>query len=748
MTCNPFTSLTARNSNSFLRPDNIEIADFDEILDFGQSAANKYNKEKLSRANTDLNEILRSTDLSNLDVINEKLEQSPVNTEELAEFLDRSAIDIDSLIILINAENARRKLVCGEETSIPGIVTSVNFIGCSKKNVPGIHKKLSTYIDNTPGILTGRAKGTIKKDGSFRGVITGNELDAAGFSEAQVTGTGVGIEGISGNLKVTGFLRIKDSSRIVISGEVKGGSYSPGHVVFDVSLTKTENNRGRNASFNVVVGNNGSPLVTIANSGSNYKVGDVLVLDELGCKISVTAIAKKIITPGTGSCGVKNTLIPLSNFQDKNYPIIDPTNPSQPFIDLINSLDIFFNDNYGSSISSGACGSSFLSFISDFFDFFNSMGSFQVQLSNSLASLSNISVPGMLSAIQSTFMTIIENLINKARQTMSNIKNSIGFVGRSVDALAKEIMDLENFYSKDNEASIKNLTSGIVQQLYDQFDKPVIELVVWMLTRLCQVSDFLSSFLQNPLNNMTSVLARGNDTLNDFTNLSNMNISSVTAAGGMRFERQQLQASSQEAALRSSRAGNNGVSSIIGVPPARITGFPISDSDKAAVISNVSESGWPGFFSFAPSVINNNYAPRWGERYDGAGWKVIVRDNPLLFAKLQKIAQELGSSYIINSAYRSQEYQENRTTSSASKSAHTEALALDVRMSQAQAIRFVPLASANGFNGIAYYADMGFLHVDMRTNRQSPGNRSWNTNGLSRELGNALNYHQQRLYSV
>jgi hypothetical protein len=376
------------------------------------------------------------------------------------------------------------------------------------------------------------------------------------------------------------------------------------------------------------------------------------------------------------------------------------------------------------------------------------MGNFQVQLSNGIASLSDFSVPGMLSAIRSTFMTIIENLINKARQTVANIKNSIGFVGRSVDVLAKEIMDLENFYSNDNEASIKSLINGIVQQLYDQFDKPAIELIVWMLTRLCQVSDFLSSFLQNPVNKMTTVLARGNDTLNDFTNLSNMNISSVTAAGGVRFDRQQLQADSQEAALRSSRAGNNGVSSIVGIPPARITGFPISDSDKANVVSNVSETGWSGFFSFAPSVINNNYAPQWGERYEGAGWRVIVRDNPLLFAKLQKIAQELGSSYIINSAYRSQEYQDTRTTSSASKSAHTEALALDVRMSQAQAIRFVPLASANGFNGIAYYAGSGFLHIDMRTYRQSPGNRSWNTGGLSRELGNAINYHQQKLYSV
>jgi hypothetical protein len=216
----------------------------------------------------------------------------------------------------------------------------------------------------------------------------------------------------------------------------------------------------------------------------------------------------------------------------------------------------------------------------------------------------------------------------------------------------------------------------------------------------------------------------------------------------VRFDRQQLQTVSHEAALRSSRAGNNGVSSIANLPPARITGFPISDADKAAVVSNVSESGWPGFFAFAPNVINNNYAPRWGERYEGAGWKVIVRDNPILFAKLQRIAQELGSSYTINSAYRSQEYQQTRTSSSASNSAHTEANALDVRMSQAQAIRFVPLASANGFNGIAYYAGSGFLHIDMRTSRQSPESRSWNTNGLSRELLNAINYHQQKLYSV
>jgi hypothetical protein len=759
MTCNPFISITARNSSAFLRPENINIRDFDDLLNFGLSAANKYDKGKLSRANRILNETLRSTDLSNLVVLNEKLEQSPVNTEELAEFLDSTVIGVDELIRLLETENSRRKILCGDDTSIIGTVTAVNFLGCSKMNPPGIHKKLSTYIDNTPGILTGTAKGRIEEDGSFRCVIYGSNLDISGFDESLVTGSGIGIEGISGRLKVTGFIEIKSKTRIVIRGEIKGGSYEPGYVVFSTSLTKIENGRGRNASFNVVVGPNGAPMVTIANSGSNYRVGDVLVLDELGCKISVAGVTNKVVARGSGRFDCSDPIIPISNFQDLNYPSVGGINsltPNQPFIDLINSLDIFLNDNYGSSISSGSCGSSFLSLLSGFFDFFNGLGNFQVQLPDlsnifgELASLFTISVPSILGIIQSSFMKIVESLINKARQTVNNIKNSIGSVGRSVDVMSKEIIDLESFFSKDNESKIKNLTSNIVQKLHDQFDKPATDLIVWMLTRLCQVSDFLSDFLQNPVKKMTSLLANSNVVSNDFINSSNMVISGVTAAGGVRFDRLQLLSAAQGAAQRSSRAGNNGVSSITGAPPARLTGFPISESDKSRVISSVSESGWSGFFDFSPSVINNNYGPKWGERLEGAGWRIIVRDNPALFAKLQKIIQELGNGlYRINSAYRSQEYQETKTKSSARKSAHTDAVALDVKMSQAQAVRFVPLASANGFNGIAYYSGSGFLHIDLRTNRQAPESRSWDTGGgLSRELRNAINNHQQRLYSV
>jgi uncharacterized protein YcbK (DUF882 family) len=126
---------------------------------------------------------------------------------------------------------------------------------------------------------------------------------------------------------------------------------------------------------------------------------------------------------------------------------------------------------------------------------------------------------------------------------------------------------------------------------------------------------------------------------------------------------------------------------------------------------------------------------------------VIVRDNPILFAKLQKIVTEVGGGpYTINSAFRSEEYN-SKIPGAARRSAHTEALALDVKMSPQQAVKFVPLASANGFNGIAYYMRQGFLHVDMRTNRNSPSARSWNTGGgLPNDLQNVINNHQNKLY--
>lgn len=801
MTCNPFASVASRNSISLIRPDTIDILDFQDVLDFEQSLSKRFCKANLSYATEQLNTVLAETDLRNHVTLSGKLEQSPLNTEEVAEFLVNSALSPDDVISTIETEINRRTTFVGTPKSVKNTIRSVSLVSYPN-NPPGIHQKIGSYLENRTQNLTGNFKGSIDASGRIKGTLSDTNI-SADASCATVTGSGIGVEGIQGVFKLQGVI---DGNSF--EGKVTGGSYQAGFVVLEASLQLTINNAGRGATFNVVVGPNGLPIVTVGNAGSNYSVGNILILEELGISVRVDAVVDKITVANTTQSGVTTTtvgtgtvgdvanigttttptslaasitnpstliaqidptlsggslgtlinlsttpVIPISDFSTPNFPSGELSGlvPNQDFIDLVNNLELFFDDNYGDSVSSGACSIPFLGLISGLFDLFNGLQKFKSQI----ADLTDIwdaiktfptSLPSLLSALQIAFEKIIDNLIAKAIQSIQNVKNAVLNLGASVNVMLKEIMDLERFYSADNKNKIKNLANSLMQKIYEQFQNPSIDLISWMLTRFCQLSSFISNFLQTPINNVISLVNKNNVARAGLLNLTNTNIAGVTQAGAVRLPRQQLVAQANAAATRSNRAGDSGRNTS-NRTPARITAFPISDEERAQVASQVTSDGWQGVFVFSPDVKNNNHGPAWGERFEGAGWRVIVRDNPVLFAKLQKIIAEVGGGpYTINSAFRSEEYN-SKISGAALRSAHTEALALDVKMTPQQAIKFVPLASANGFNGISYYMRQGFLHIDMRTNRNSPANRSWDTGGgLPNDLRNVINNHQNKLY--
>jgi hypothetical protein len=786
MTCNPFTSAAAKNSPTLLTPDNLNIQNFQDVINFDLNPVNRFNREKLNRGVKDLNSLLRRTDLSNLDVLNEKLQQAPINDVELAEFLENSATSADDLLRILDDENNRRKTLTGEDTRIRGTVSDFEVLNYPRNNPPGIFKKVKCSLQSGQKNIRGRCRGNVNDEGFFSGVIYEKDNSFNDDNEYQIVGSIVGIEGISGNGRIEGtaynnnitagaganggtFISdFRDDSldTISISGTIKGTTFQPGQIIFDVELSVADDNTGSGASFNVVIGNNGQPLITVASSGSNYRENDIVILDDLNIELNITDTADLVTTLPTAQpfpdLPAFATLpqIPVSDFATSSFPsgINAAFFPAQSYVDLLNKLDNFLNSSYGSAISSGSCGSSFLAVLAGLFDLFGKISNFKLQL----PSLQDIwdsakefvaSIPSLLGALQKSFMKIVDNIINQARQTLENIKSSLRSVGASIATIGKEFANAVNFFSKENQTKIKNLVNSIMQNINDQFDKPPLEIITWILNRLCQLSDFISSFLNAPINAMASLITGNNIVKNSLRSISSENIFAATSAGAVRLPINQIRAQAQEAAARSSRAGLATSSPSSSTPP-RITAFPISDEDLAAVTQNVTENGWPGIFTFSSSVINNNIDVN-GRELKGAGWRVIVRDNPALFAKIKKIIDEVGQGpYIITSAFRSEEYNRRlraRGVNAALRSAHTEALALDIVMTSAQAINFVPVASANGFNGIAYYPNQRtpFLHVDLRTWRTSPESRSWPKGlpGLSGNLRNVIVNHQNNRYS-
>lgn len=756
MTCNPFASAAIRYSPSILRPEDLNIQNFQDVINYDLNPVNRFNRERLNIAVKSLNDILKRTDLSNLSVLNEKIKQTPMNKVELAEFLELTSISVEEFQDIIDKENERRNVISGYSLTSKGVLSNFNLVDYSRENPPGIYKNLPCVVEGLQQNISALCKITIYDDCSFTGVIIRDSDFTSINQQIEYKMSGY-IEAAEGIKSIVGTIKREADESLSISGLVLDCGTEKGTKIYDGQFYITEEGAGSGASFDVIIGNNGIPLINISNPGSDYQSGDVIIIDEVGVKIEVTETVSLVnpVPPAFPDAPPEAIVpvIPISDFASP-APTDQALEPAQPYVDLLNSMNNYLDESYGSSITSGSCSSFNLSILGELFNLFGSLNTFIVQTSDLSQEIWNsaqefaTSLPSLLGVLKESFMKLIDNLMNQARQTLERLISSISSLGSAVYTLGRDIINASNFFSEENGQQIKNLVNSIMQNMNNQFNNPAISIIEWILTRLCQLSDFITQFLSSPIDAVTSLVTTAQSVQNAQLNISTANISAATAAGVVRLSPEQLRAEAAAAAERSNQAGFASGDPASSTPP-RITPFPISDADLVEVRSVVTENGWPGIFTFSSSVINNNIDAN-GSELAGAGWRVVVRDNPALFAKIKKVIQQVGGGpYQITSAFRSEEYNRrlrDRGVNAALRSAHTEALALDIVMSASQAVRFVPIASANDFNGIAYYVGDGFLHVDLRTWRTSPGNRSWEVDSLSGELRRVINNHQNQLY--
>ena len=88
----------------------------------------------------------------------------------------------------------------------------------------------------------------------------------------------------------------------------------------------------------------------------------------------------------------------------------------------------------------------------------------------------------------------------------------------------------------------------------------------------------------------------------------------------------------------------------------------------------------------------------------------LVKIDSELLDKLQKLRDEIGKPIIINSGYRTEEY--NKKVGGAKKSYHMQGKAVDIRVNGMKPKEIAKVAEKIGFNGVGVYKN--FLHVDVR----------------------------------
>lgn len=89
---------------------------------------------------------------------------------------------------------------------------------------------------------------------------------------------------------------------------------------------------------------------------------------------------------------------------------------------------------------------------------------------------------------------------------------------------------------------------------------------------------------------------------------------------------------------------------------------------------------------------------------------------------LQALRDDLGEPLVLNSGYRSPEY--NREVGGVSKSQHLEAKAFDVSVVDLDPHRLEAAAKRAGFKAFGYYQHHNFLHIDTR-DRAAKWGKPW-----------------------
>jgi zinc D-Ala-D-Ala carboxypeptidase len=93
-----------------------------------------------------------------------------------------------------------------------------------------------------------------------------------------------------------------------------------------------------------------------------------------------------------------------------------------------------------------------------------------------------------------------------------------------------------------------------------------------------------------------------------------------------------------------------------------------------------------------------------------------IRINEAALDKLQALRGRLGVPLIVNSAYRSPEY--NRKVGGVSHSMHLQGAAFDISMANHDPESFEAAARAIGFTGFGFYSRQNFMHIDTGRARQ------------------------------
>jgi len=460
---------------------------------------------------------------------------------------------------------------------------------------------------------------------------------------------------------------------------------------------------------------------------------------------------------------IEDNVIPPQTKYDANTNLPVFTTISIPIANILGQLDFYLDQNFGKTISAGFC-----SILANPFQNIMKLVA-QIEIAKGLVNeLSNFSLDdflsglaakilGPLNQLKDMILGIVDSIKSNLTNMVENVKKKFNKIAKDLKAGAaklerkinKMVNGIKDFFSDSSTATLKEKLEKLISGAASQFEKLTTDALAFLLFSFCKLTEGIQDFLKSPVDAFADFVQSISAASLAVENMSKSETQKAVEAGAVRISQEDVtqrqtqmretinqvykaSQSAQTTAQVPSRTEGSITPTEQQTPaPVAVGSLPYIPSreltdDERDALDGMNESGVPGFIRFEPSVQNMGKSV--SDANDEDGWRQV---DPLVWVKLLKIKARMGDMgypLVINSAYRSPDY--NKNIGGAKQSMHMSGKAVDVSttfMTEAQKQQFIRYASEEGFGGIGVYAT--FVHVDLR-----PARVGWYKIRLNRDI--------------
>lgn len=390
---------------------------------------------------------------------------------------------------------------------------------------------------------------------------------------------------------------------------------------------------------------------------------------------------------------VKENLASYTNRSTKIYP----------------QLNYYLDQNMSAAISGNFC-SIFLDIIDMIAQVRALMGKGEELISKFLPG----GIDSQISNIQDMIFRLIDGLKDKMLERLFNLKNSI--LTGNLGALAVVIDKYEgtrNGYSDDIIQNLKDRIEEFIKDISQGYEEMTPEVIAYLLYRFCILIQNIENLFTSPVEAFSEFTSRFQHQKDLLTNVSNSNTSRAVGMGFYRMDRAARDQGRIYIANQGNRTGSNSsgqYNASYNAPRGNTIKRDVSD-DELSLIMSAYNPGGNRYIEWAPQVLKMGTDV--SDAVEGDGWRK-VRQTILLVGI--RCAQEMGVRLLINSAYRSPQY--NSKIGGVGRSRHMSGTALDISYSslggRSGAERLVSIAYREQIRWHHFYNT--FVHIDVGEN--------------------------------